>query len=144
MSAKVPDRFLFRSDDVQSKGGKAMVVVVERHAERGKIITASPRLNAKGQLIWESSGSIYSNYDEDADLLYISKGTAREAYVVDSDEDDRIWYRAAEEDDSPIGVTIFDLRRYWRQRVHELVQLISSFLNVPSAEIEGRIRIALA
>jgi hypothetical protein len=59
MSAKVPDRFLFRSDDVQSKGGKAMVVVVERHAERGKIITASPRLNAKGQLIWESSCSIF-------------------------------------------------------------------------------------
>lgn len=144
MSSKVPNRFLFKSDEVKSKGGNPMVVVVERHAEKGKIITASPRPNTKGQLIWESSGSIYSNYDDNADLLYISKGTARDADVIDSDEDDRIWYRAAEEDNSPVGVTIFDLRGHWRERVQELAGMVSRFLNVPSAEKDGRIRIALA
>ena len=142
LSKSAGGRFVFRSDHVQTKSGKAMAVVVERDQDRGKVITATPHMNTGGQLVWESSGSLYSIYDKDGDLFYVSKGAARDAYAVESDEE-CLWFRLADADNAPLGATVFDLRKRWSSRIPELSKLVADFLNVLPTEISLRVDAAL-
>lgn len=87
--------------------------------------------------------SLYSSYDKGADLLYISIGSPRDAYATETDDDDPIWYRVADEDDAPVGVTIFELRRYWATRITELVDKVGAFLGVLPEQVEIRVQAAL-
>lgn len=141
LSAESPSRYLFYSTDVQTKHGTPMMVVVEREDSRGRVITASPHPNPFGQMIWESAGSLYSSYDEKSDLFYLSKGAAADGFVAR--EEPYIWYRAAEIDGSHIGVTVFDLRRFWAAKKADLVTKIAEFLGAVSGEIDLRIGSAL-
>jgi hypothetical protein len=141
LSAESPNRFLFHSTDVQTKSGKPLMVVVERQAARGRVITASPHPKPQGQMLWESSGSIYSSYDPESDLFYLSKGAATDTYV--NAEEAHIWFRVADSDDTPLGVTVFDLKSFWRENKSDLISKISNFLMTAPKEIELRVENAL-
>ena len=113
-----------------------MKVIVERENDQGKIITATWSGNTfTEQLIWESSGTLYTNYDKKHDVFYISKGATTVEYSEDDPEFDALWLRKNEENDSPQGVTIFGLRKIPQHNRDRLFERIAAFLGVTKDDI---------
>jgi len=138
-------RMVFTSANIQSARGKSMGVVVEREDSRGKVITATQMTLPRRDLVWESAGSVYSSYDRDSDVFYVSKGGAQEAYVNDPEQEAGLWFRQSVDDDSPVGVTVFMFEHNWNPgRLHELAEQIAKFLFVLPSEIEARMKSALS
>lgn len=122
-----------------------MKVVVERVGEQGKVITAtwsSP--SHTEELIWDSSGALYTNYDAQNDVLYISKGATAVEYASDDEEFENLWLRKNDEDESPQGVTIFGLKKLVQEERDMLFQRIALFLGVTRDEIMLRSNIVPA
>jgi hypothetical protein len=142
-ASSVSGRYLFASQDVQSRAGHPMSVVVVRENERGKILTASIRAHHSEPLVYSSANSVYSNFDKDADIFYLSKGQAREAYAEDFSDDERLWLRRAEDDGAPIGITAFDFRSHWGTKIDVLINAVSRFLGILPSEVEVRALAAL-
>jgi hypothetical protein len=135
----VAGRFFVRSTNVLSRGGKPMGVLVERDGERGRAFSASPANHMPGSVVWESSGSLYTSYDSRSDVLYVSKGTTVSAYIKNEDDFDHIWLRVSEDDDEPVGVTVFDMKGYWLPRKQELINLVSNFLRLLDTDVGQRV-----
>lgn len=136
-----PNRFLVESSHVQSKSGKYMNLVVERDNARGRIITASPRpAKIGGACVWEWESAVYTSYDKSSDIFYMSKGPSIDTYAIDDEETDRIWLRYSDDDDNkPVGTTVFDFRSFWASRKDELVSKISAFLSLSHSDVRLRL-----
>ena len=134
------NRFLFVSQNVvMGRGGRPMKVVIERTGETGKIITATWSNNSfSEELVWDSSGALYTNYDEQHDIFYISKGSARLEYSEDDPDYEMLWLRRNDDDNSPQGVTIFGLKRIAGDERDNLFQRIALFLGATKDDIRLR------
>lgn len=133
------NRLLFISHGVVTGKGHPMKVIIEREGDRGKVITATWSGGARDeQLVWDSSGTIYSNYDDGHDVLYLSRGPVATEYAEDDAVFDEVWLRKNEENDTPQGVTVFGIRDYSVEGRTALFAHIAKFLGVPKDEIELR------
>lgn len=129
-------RLLFVSHNVLTGKNRPMKVVIERVGEEGKIITATwSGGSVSEQLVWDASGALYTNYDTQHDVFYVSKGTSAVEYAEDDSKFEQMWLRKNEETDAPQGVTIFGLKKLPAENREELFQRIASFLGVTSDEI---------
>jgi hypothetical protein len=136
-------RLIFASENVTTKGGRPMGVVVERENAHGRVVTATPMNDRTyGRLVWESASALQSMYDSQNDLLYLSTATADEAFAEESD-DPHLWFRRSDDDERPIGATVFDLRSYWRDRTGALIKMVAGFLRVMEIEVQVRVEAGL-
>ncbi len=140
------NRFLFVSRDVViGKQGRPMKVIVERVGSEGKIITATwSGNNFAEQLVWDSSGALYTNYDAQHDVLYVSKGATALEYAEDDPEIANIWLRRNDENDTPQGVTIFGLRKLPKNNRDAIFEKVAAFLSVTKDEVELRANVVFA
>jgi hypothetical protein len=89
--SSVPRRFVFLSRDVTTASGRPIAVIVERPDSakeaslQGKIITATWKDDIRGKMVWESNNGLYSSFDDQADILYISRGSAVVSYAVEDE-----------------------------------------------------------
>lgn len=135
-SKTADNRLLFVSQKVVTGKGRPMKVVIERVGEHGKIITATwSSATHTEELIWDSSGTLYTNYDEQNDVLYISKGATAIEYASDDEEFENVWLRKNDEDELPQGVTIFGLKKLVEEERDRLFQRVALFLGVTKDEI---------
>jgi len=132
-------RLQFISQNITMGSGRPMLVIIEREGDIGKVITATPKGRVNGQLIWDSATGLHASYDKSADILYVSRGSAREAYAEDSEEDERLWFRYYDDDNSPAGMTIFQFGVRPNVEKQAIIKQISEFLNVSVVEVEGRV-----
>jgi hypothetical protein len=133
------NRLVFISEKVTTGKGRPMKVVIERVGDEGKIITATWSSGGGGQLVWDSSGTLYSNYDEPHDVFYLSRGSAKPEYAEDDPKYPDVWLRKNEEDDVAQGVTIFGLKNRSPEDIDELYQHVALFLGVTKDEVGLRI-----
>lgn len=139
-----PNRIVFYSTEVKNKSGKRpLAVVVERNSGRGEIITSTWKDKVKGRILWESTNGFYADFDEGADILYVSKGPATEAYAVEDDNDGDIWYRKSDIDDSPVGVTVFRARERELKNAGWIARVVSAFLGLTQEQISERIDLVM-
>jgi hypothetical protein len=141
LSKSVTARMLFVSTNVTTGGGHPMKVIIEREGTEGKIITASfSGGKYGGQLIWDSSGTIYSNYDEKHDVLYISNGASSVEYAEEDEEfGEHLWLRHNEETEAHQGVTIFGLKALADASRDALVLRAADFLGVTADSLKLRL-----
>jgi uncharacterized protein YuzE len=85
----------------------------------------------------DSTNNLYTNFDLDADVLYVSRGPAVESYAVEDEENPDIWYRYAIEDGSRTGITIFRARQ--SVGFDHGARIASSFLGISETRIRERI-----
>jgi hypothetical protein len=83
--------------------------------------------------------SVLTHYDAEGDVAYVSRGTMRENYSEDEDQEPSIWLRRADEDDTPVGVTILDYSTTWAGRTDELADKIASFLALTPSDVRTRL-----
>jgi hypothetical protein len=119
-----------------------MKVVVERVSERGKVIAALWSRSPREVLVWESSANIYSNYDPDGDVLYVSKGASVDEYT-DGEDEMGVWHRRSEDDDTPTGVTVFGVRKWRTKDAAPLIQHIAEYLSIAPGDVDFRVKNAL-
>jgi hypothetical protein len=120
-----------------------MKVIIERIGSEGKVITATwSGSKFSEQLVWDSSGTLYTNYDDGHDILYISRGPADAEYAEDDPQFASMWLRKRDTDDAPQGVTIFGLKKLPIDQRDELFTRVASFLGVTKDEIGLRANIA--
>jgi hypothetical protein len=135
-SSHMVGRLLFVSTNV-SRGNYPMTIVVERVQTSGKIITATWKDRVSGSVIWDSTNNLYTDFDSDADVLYVSRGPAVASYAAEDDQNPDIWYRYAIEDNSHTGVTIFRAKEFIG--LSRGAQIASSFLGVSELQIRERL-----
>jgi Protein of unknown function (DUF2283) len=116
-----------------------MAVIVERVSNEGEIITATWKDKVFGPIIWDATNGFYIDFDEDVDVLYISTGAAIEAYAVENEHDRDIWYRKADADNSPVGITIFRAREREKKEKGWIARVASEFLGLTQAQLGERI-----
>jgi hypothetical protein len=85
---------------------------------------------------------IRANYDRYADVLYVVVGKPRPAYSVEGD--DGLYYRFADDDEAPCGVTVEGYALLWRERRPELAGRIARFLNATARDVEQAISHAVS
>lgn len=136
-------RYQFASRNVTISNGAFMNVIVEINGVQGKVITASPKKSITGTIIWDRETGFYSSYDRDSDIMYMSIGEARDAYADDSGWNERVWFRYFCDDDSPAGVTIFDVKRMEDAHMARVMREAASFLGIDQSDVERRINQAL-
>lgn len=73
--------------------------------------------------------TLYSDYDEDCDVLYVTVGEAGRRDLSFEDEHGLIWRQTP--DGAWNGVTVPDFKYFWGQRRDELQRLISERLPQP-------------
>ncbi len=134
-------RIVYISQNVTRGKGRPMAVVVERveaaTGTTGKVITASWYDGPPTKfVIWDSNVGFFATLDESADILYVSRGPALDAYAVEDNEDRTIWYRYADLDNSHVGVTIFAASR---KTLEALAAIASKFLNTSTEQMRGRL-----
>lgn len=141
-NSHINHRLLFVSSSV-TKGSRAypLMVVVERSDHSGEIITASWKGNITGSVLWDSTNGLYTNFDEKADILYISQGPAIASYASEDEKDRDVWYRYSIDDDLPTGVTIF--RAKARKGAAEGARIAAAFLGISEAQIQERLSAVL-
>lgn len=132
-------RYEFLSNNVRTRGGRPAVVIVEREKEAGKIITASWKDKVNRPVIWDSDIELYSNFDPESDILYVSRGPAVVSYAVEDETNPDFWFKYSDDDESHTGVTVFNAREYARVRRNILVQRISEFIGLADTQVAGRI-----
>jgi hypothetical protein len=135
----IAGRYEFLSNNVRTRGGRPAVVIVEREKEAGKIITASWKDKVNKPIIWDSDNELYSNFDSDSDVLYVSRGPAVVSYAVEDESDPDFWFRYSDDDASHTGVTVFNAQEHARTRRDRLVRRISEFIGLADTQIAGRI-----
>jgi hypothetical protein len=69
-----------------------------------------------------------TNYDANADVLYVTLGRAREAWC-EEDEKGLVW-RHDEANDRLFGVTILSFRKHWSPRERELARVVAKRLSI--------------
>lgn len=134
-----PHRLVFYSTAIVNKSGRPMAVVIERVSDRGKVITATWKDKVPSQKIWDATNGFYIDFDEESDVLYISMGAAVDAYAVENEDDRDIWYRKADVDDSPVGVTIFGAKERETKDRSWIARIASEFLGVAREQLEERL-----
>jgi uncharacterized protein YuzE len=132
-------RFQFVSNSVTSAGGKPMNVIIEIGETQARVITASPRERTTGNIVWDDTSGLYASYDRQSDILYFSKGDSRSEYATDHADDERIWLRKYDHDDTPAGITVFDAAQLAQTKRQWLAHEISRYLNVSLADIGQRL-----
>jgi hypothetical protein len=132
-------RLQFVSQNVVTGGGFLINVVIEIQPPLGRVITATPKGKIKGEIVWDSTFGLYASYDKRSDVLYLSHGDSRPAYAVDDKENERIWLRLNEDDDSPAGVTVFDVAKMSLEERRQLAAKAAAFLHVAPDEVSARI-----
>ena len=135
-NSHIAGRYQFLSGNVQTRGGRPIVVIVERKAETGEIITATWKDRVNYPIIWDSDNGLYSNLDKGADILYVSRGPAVISYAVEDNDDPDIWYRYSDKDNGHTGITIF---RVTRRQKTDVVRRIADFLGITEQQISQRI-----
>jgi hypothetical protein len=80
---------------------------------------------------------LYANYDDQHDVVYISKEATTGEYADDDTEFD-MWLRKREDDDTPQGVTIFGLRKFDENEANRIFERAALFLGVTRDEIKLR------
>ena len=138
-SKTAANRLLFVPHSVVTGKDRPMKVVVEHIGAQGKVITATWSAGSQSEpLVWESSGTLYTNYDKDHDVFYISKGSTAPEYAEDDPKFGYLWLRKNDENDAPQGVTVFGLRDVPPQDKESLFSEIAFFLGVSKGDIELR------
>jgi uncharacterized protein YuzE len=136
-------RLQFVSDNVLSSGGKPMTVVIEMNPPVGTVVTASPRGNIKGKVLWDQTSGLRASYDDRSDIFYISCGGSEPCYSIDDDEDERIWLRFNDLDNKPIGVTIFEAGKLSTDVRKRFAVRAAQFLNMTLEEVNLRMNALL-
>lgn len=136
-SSHMIGRLVFVSTNV-NRDDYPMAVVVERVRESGKVVTATWKGRVSGSVIWDSTNNLYTNFDRDADILYVSRGPAVRAYAVEDEQNPDVWYRFGMEDESHTGVTIFRAREVIG--LDRGAQIASSFLGISEVQIRERLQ----
>jgi hypothetical protein len=85
---------------------------------------------------------ITADYDRHADVLYVTAGKPRAAYSEEGD--DGLYYRFADDDEAPCGVTVDGYALVWRGHERDVAERIASFLGASVAEVEGAIHRAIS
>ena len=80
-----------------------------------------------------------AHYDAEGDVAYISRGTSRQNYSDDDPDEPRIWLRRADDNDAPVGVTVFDYRELWESDADGLATRIATFLSAPAGDVKSRL-----
>jgi len=81
---------------------------------------------------------IKADYDETADVLYLSTSAERKMRFEDDPQDAGVVWRYSRETGEPIGVTVMDFGEDWSKRLADLADKVSSFLRVePSAALSA-------
>lgn len=134
-------RLQFVSDNVRTASGRSfLMAVVERDQDgAGKVITATWKGSVAGSVFWEAESNVFTHYDKDHDIAYISRGTPREAYAEDDSEFPSIWLRRSDEDDTPLGVTVFEFSHFWSAQKEKLVEKIAAFMSLGKDDIKIRL-----
>ena len=79
------------------------------------------------------------NYDQMADVLYISSGPPRLAEGADNPNG--VVLRYSTDDDMPCGVTAIGFKAYkWHERISEFVAIVSRHLSVTPNAVEAAIK----
>lgn len=140
------NRLLFVSTDIViGKGRRPMKVIIERVGTEGKVITATwSGSKFTEQLVWDASGALYTNYDAQHDVFYLSRGGSAMEYAEDDPNFNGMWLRKRDEDDMPQGVTIFGLKNLPRENREALYERIAIFLGVTKDAIKLRINVVFA
>lgn len=136
-------RFVFVSDEVTTKGGSSMAIIIERDEAGGKVVTATWTRQRRPPLIWDVSEGLYSHFDADSDVLYLSVGEARESYGEPSEDSLDIWLRYADDNDDPTGVTIFSASAKSKEAIDSLIKVVATHLGISVAPVKRRIEQAL-
>jgi len=132
-------RFQFVSYNVLSKSGHPMNVVIEAADLHGRVVTATPKNSISGNIVWDAETGIYASYDRRSDILYFSSGDSRPSYAIDDVQNERIWLRRHEDDDTPAGITIFDASATVKGDKDRLTVLVASFLKVSPGDVALRL-----
>jgi hypothetical protein len=111
-------------------------IFVETPAARPTVSSAMfVRKSHHADVLWEQPKSeIRSAYDRNADVLYISKNAPEPA--VSEEGDDGLLLRFSLQSDQPCGVTVPSYHGLWSDHSNELAGKVSTFLNVPFADVE--------
>lgn len=93
------------------------------------------RRDYHGAVVWRKSHakSVGSDYDINADVLYIYLGKPVPA-VSEVDEEDGLLLRFAMDDDRPCGVTVLSYNKDWSGERDRLARSVAGFLNVGDGE----------
>jgi uncharacterized protein YuzE len=142
VASTVARRLVYYSAQITNYQGHPMAVIVEREAGgRGKIITATWKDEVNGTLVWDSENGLYVNFDDDSDILYVSRGSSEMAYASEDKTEANVWYRFSEETGNHVGVTLFDARKETtRERI---ILLIAEFLGLADVHVAKRISSAM-
>jgi hypothetical protein len=133
----VPRRLVYLSSNVTTRSGHPMTVVIERVESKGKVITATWKDKVRGMIIWDSTNGLYANFDDESDVLYISRGPSVISYASEDPHDPDIWYRYSDDDNSHTGVTIFRAKELKSREM--LAKIASYFLGVAETQIADRL-----
>lgn len=133
------DRLLYLSGNVRSSGGRPLAVVVEKGARFSEVVTATWKQPVPRVALWSSSNDLYTHFDHDHDVLYVSVGPADAAYVEEDPKDDTIWFRHRDSDSAPVGVTVFDVQRKLLT-VEDVAGKIARFLGLAETQILDRLQ----
>ena len=141
-----PNRVVFYSTHVLNVSGRRpLAVVVESSGrDQGKNITSTWKDNVKGgPVLWESTNGFYTDFDADSDIVYISKGPVADTYSIEDDADGDIWYNKSDDNDAPVGVTIFRARERERQNSGWIAGVASDFLGLTRQQISDRLDLVM-
>lgn len=110
-------------------------VFVESPKAKPTISTAMYLKKRHAAILWENRNEkIKVSYDQDADVLYISKDDPVPSLTEEGD--DGLLLRYSISSDKPSGVTVVSFRQLWSQHHAELVVKVSEFLGVTRATTE--------
>jgi uncharacterized protein YuzE len=138
-SAYHSKRFQFVSTGVVTSRGHPMNVIIELDTDSGRVVTATFKKKINGAVVWDQKSGLYASYDGASDVLYFSCGDARVSYAEDDEEDERIWLRRHEDDDTPSGITVFDAENLLKTKRSYLTNKVAGFLMADIAEVERRL-----
>jgi len=125
-------------------GRHPLAVMVESGgSDQGKIITSTWKDNVKGRVLWESTNGFYTDFDEDGDIVYISKGSVIDTYAAEDDADGDIWYCKSDSDDAPVGVTIFRAREREQKNSGWIAGVASAFLGLTREQINDCLNLVM-
>ena len=94
---------------------------------------------AERKPLWDESNGLYTHFDAEEDILYLSRGPAVDSYARISEHDERFWFRYSDADDSKTGVTIFGARKMQADDPEDLAKRVADFLGVGRPQVLERI-----
>jgi hypothetical protein len=116
-------------------GASYLHVFLTDSTSEWRVTSAIFSKNYHSDKVWEvGTSGVESDYDAEADVLYLSKGKPQAAFTEPSTEG--LLFRYAIQDSTPCGITVLSYKADWQDHHDLLAQQITQFLGVERAAAE--------